>query len=296
MIIDRLVERVAGFGPVCVGLDTSPAIVPGGMIDRWGIPEAMLRFNREIIAATADVVACFKVQIAHYEAQGIDGMACYRDTLAEIRRTGVPVIGDVKRGDIASTAAMYAKAHFAGDFEVDLITVNPYMGLDAIAPYLDDVRHREKGLFVLVRTSNPSSSELQELAVSPTATGSLGSDMQVYEAMAANVAHWGEPFRGESGYSSIGAVVGATHPEQLARLRRMYPKLFFLVPGYGAQGGGGQDVAPAFVDGNGAVVNASRSILGAYRGANKECAEDRFAESAREACLAMRDDIRRWMP
>ncbi len=296
MIIDRLVDRVEEFGPVCVGLDTSPAIVPDAMLNQWGISEAVLRFNRKILAATADIVACFKVQIAHYEALGTDGMACYRNTLAEIRRTGVPVIGDVKRGDIASTATMYAKAHFSGDFEADLITVNPYMGLDAIAPYLDDVEHREKGLFVLVRTSNPSSSELQDLLIASGKPDDAGQhNMRVYEAMAANVSRWGEPFRGTSGYSSIGAVIGATHPEQLAGLRSRYPQMFFLVPGYGAQGGAGRDVAPAFVDGNGAVVNASRSILGAYRTSKASNAEDRFAECAREACLAMRDDIRRWM-
>ena len=294
MIIDRLVARVTEFGPVCVGLDTSTAIVPDVMIDKWGAAEAVLRFNREIIAATADIVACFKVQIAHYEALGVEGLACYRDTLAEIHRSGVPVIGDVKRGDIASTATMYAKAHFSGDFEVDWITVNPYMGLDAITPYLDDVEKREKGLFVLVRTSNPSSSELQDLTLAPVESG--GADgRRVYEVMASQVSQWGKPFRGKSGYSSIGAVVGATHPDQLARIREQHPQLFFLVPGYGAQGGGGRDVAPAFVDGNGAVVNASRSILGAYRAAGSEGAKQRFAECAREACLAMREDIRQWM-
>ncbi len=295
MIIDRLIARVTEFGPVCVGLDTSTAIVPDVMISKWGAAEAVLRFNREIIAATADIVACFKVQIAHYEALGVEGMACYRDTLAEIRRNGVPVIGDVKRGDIASTAAMYAKAHFSGDFEVDWITVNPYMGLDAITPYLDDVEKREKGLFVLVRTSNPSSSELQDLTLAPDGSTDT-EDRRVYETMADCVTRWGEPFRGGSGYSSIGAVVGATHPQQLARIREQHPRLFFLVPGYGAQGGGGRDVAPAFLDGNGAVVNASRSILGAYRAAaGPEEAERRFAECARKACLAMREDIRQWM-
>lgn len=301
MIIDRLVDRVARFGPVCVGLDTSPAMVPEAMLDQWGDSEAVLRFNREIIAATADVAACFKVQIAHYEAQGIAGMACYRDTVAQIRRIGVPVIGDVKRGDIASTAAMYSKAHFSGDFEVDWITVNPYLGADAITPYLDDVGRREKGLFVLVRTSNPSSCELQELTLAAgeaSAACRVAEDpdkVRVYEEIAAHVSGWGEPFRGASGYSSIGAVVGATHPRQLESLRRLHPRLFFLVPGYGAQGGGGRDVASAFVDGNGAVVNASRSILGAYRNDTADHAENRFAECAREACLAMRDDIRRWM-
>jgi len=214
----------------------------------------------------------------------VDGLSCYRDTLAYVRSKGAVVIGDVKRGDIASTGEMYAKAHFSGDFEADLITVNAYMGSDVISPFVPYLKKGDKGLFVLIKTSNPSASDMQDL--------SLG-DRPVFMHIAKLVYSWGKDYRGECGFSLIGGVVGATHRQQLAEVRSAFATVFLLVPGYGAQGGGGQDVAPAFVDGNGAVVNASRSILGAHR--DKADGEKRYAEYAREALIAMREDIRQWM-
>ena len=280
MIIDRLFETVANRGPVCVGLDTSPPLLPKTLRSGFPLPSVILEFNRRVIDATYDLVACYKVQIAHYEALGVEGLSCYRDTLRYARGKRALVIGDVKRGDIASTGEMYAKAHFAGDFEADLITVNAYMGSDVISPFVPYLKKGNKGLFVLIKTSNPSASDIQDL--------SLG-DRPVFMHIAELVRDWGKAYLGECGYSLIGGVVGATTRQQLAQIRKAFPALFLLVPGYGAQGGGGQDVAPAFVDGNGAVVNASRSILGAHRG--KPDSEKRYAEYAREAVIAMREDI-----
>jgi len=280
MIIDRLYEAVADRGPVCVGLDTSPQLLPKTLGATSSLPSAILNFNRKIVDATLDLVACYKVQIAHYEALGVEGLSCYRDTLAYVRSKGGLVIGDVKRGDIASTGEMYAKAHFSGDFEADFVTLNPYMGSDVITPYAPHLQKGNKGLFVLVKTSNPSARDVQDLCAA---------DRSVFMHVGELVHLWGREYLGECGYSLIGVVVGAMHREQLAEIRGAFPSLFLLVPGYGAQGGGRQDVAPAFVDGNGAVVNASRSILGAHRG--KPDCEKRYAEYAREAVIAMREDI-----
>lgn len=284
MIIDRLFEAVASRGPVCVGLDTSPQLLPEMLGATSSLPSAILNFNRKIVDATLDLVACYKVQIAHYEALGVEGISCYRDTLAYARSKGGLVIGDVKRGDIASTGEMYAKAHFSGDFEADFVTLNPYMGSDVISPFVPYLEKGDNGLFVLIKTSNPSAGDMQDL--------SLG-DQPVFMHIAKLVHNWGKEYRGECGYSLIGGVVGATRREQLAEIRSAFPSLFLLVPGYGAQGSGGKDVSPAFIGGNGAVVNASRSIIGAHR--DKPDGKTRFAEYAREAALAMCEDIRQWM-
>lgn len=284
MIIDRLFDAVADRGPVCVGLDTSPQLLPKTLGSSSSLPSAIFEFNRKIIDATLDLVACYKVQIAHYEALGVEGLACYRDTLSYVRKNGGLVIGDVKRGDIASTGEMYARAHFTGDFEADFVTLNPYMGGDVIAPFEPYLKEGNKGLFALVKTSNRSSADIQDLRVGA---------QPVYMHVAQKLTAWGQPYCGARGYSVIGAVVGATQKEQLVALRRGFPSLFFLVPGYGAQGGGGQDVAPAFVDGNGAVVNASRSILGAHL--DRPDGSDRYAEYARQAVVQMREDISQWI-
>ncbi len=284
MIIDRLFEAVADRGPVCVGLDASPRLLPKTLTFSPPLSRAILEFNREIIDATLDLVACYKVQIAHYEALGVEGLSCYRDTLRYVKDHKALVIGDVKRGDIASTGEMYAKAHFAGDFEADFITVNPYMGTDVISPYAPYLQTGNKGLFVLIKTSNPSACDVQDLCAA---------DRSVFMHVGELVHNWGRDYRGKCGYSLIGGVVGATTRQQLAQIRKAFPALFLLVPGYGAQGGGGKDVAPAFTDENGAVVNASRSILGAHR--SKPDGEKRYAEYAREAVSAMREDIRQWV-
>lgn len=280
MIIDRLWARVKERGPVCVGLDPSPDVYPPGFLEKFGSPaEAARCFCREIAAATGDLAACFKVQIAHFEALGVEGLRAYRDLLQELRAEGHLVIGDVKRGDIASTAAHYAQAHFGGEFRADFLTLNAYFGADALAPFLPYLEGGEHGIFVLVRTSNPSAAELQDLPVE---------GRPLYEHVAERVAAWGERFRGASGYSLLGAVVGAHRPA-LARLRPRFPSVFFLVPGYGAQGGTAQDVAPAFREGNGAVVVAARAILAAHRG--KPAALARFPHYARAAVQAMAEDL-----
>ena len=282
MIIDRLFDAVSERGPVCVGLDTSLKLLPEPLLDGQLPAQAVLEFNREVIDAAIDVCACFKVQIAHYEALGVDGLAAYRDTVAYARERGAIVIGDVKRGDIASTGEMYARAHLGGEFEVDMITINPYMGYDAIHPYVPYLQ--EKGIFALIRTSNPSASDFQEIE---------RDGRPLFLTVASKMVQWGAQHIGSCGYSAIGGVVGATGPEQLAAVRAEFPSIFFLVPGYGAQGGGGKDVAPAFKEGNGAIVNASRSIIGAHRG--KPDGNSRYAHYARAAAIAMKKDIKRWL-
>ncbi len=280
MIIDRLWEAVETGGPVCLGLDPAPELLPEGCADRYeNMAQAYWAFNKAIVDATLDVVACYKVQIAHYEALGLVGLACYRDTLRYIRKHQAIVIGDVKRGDIGSTATYYAQAHFQGDFEADFLTLNPMLGSDAVAPFLQHLESGEKGTFFLVRTSNPGAQEFQELP-------SLGKPLYLH--VAERVWAWGERFLGRCGYSSVGAVVGAS-PQVLSTVRRAFPHMCLLVPGYGAQGASAQDVAPAFRDRNGAVIVAARSILGAHRG--KPDGAKNFADYARHAALAMRAEI-----
>jgi orotidine-5'-phosphate decarboxylase len=265
-----------------LGLDLSPQLLPESLTKTHAtLAEAYLEFNRKIIDATVDLVACYKVQIAHYEALGVEGLAAYRDTLRYIRAQGAIAIGDAKRGDIASTQACYAQAHFQGDFEADFLTLPPFLGFDSIAPFLPYLKKGDKGLFVLIRTSNPSASEFQDLPAP---------DRPLFLRVAEAVARWGEGFVGPCGYSAIGGVVGGTCREALVQVRRRFPSLFLLVPGYGAQGATGRDVAPAFREGNGAVVAAARSIIGAHRG--KPDGDRRFPEYARAAALSMREDIR----
>lgn len=280
MIIDRLYARVKERSPICLGLDPSEDVYPPGFSAKFGsAAEAALRFCQEVAAATADLVACFKVQIAHFEALGVEGLRAYRDLLRGLRQEGHIVIADVKRGDIPSTALYYARAHLAGEFAAHFLTINAYFGHDALTPFLPYLETGEHGLFVLVRTSNPSAAELQELLVE---------GRPLYEHVAEKLVFWGEKFRGRCGYSLVGAVVGAHRPA-LARLRSRFSSLFFLVPGYGAQGGKAEDVQPAFREGNGAVVVAARSILGAHRG--KPQAAERFSLYAREAVQAMAADL-----
>lgn len=280
MIIDRLWEAVENRGPVCLGLDPTPELLPEGFADHYeNMAQAYWAFNKAIIDATLDVVACYKVQIAHYEALDLAGLACYRDTLRYIRQHEAIAIGDVKRGDIGSTATCYAQAHFQGAFEADFLTLNPMLGSDAVAPFLQHLEGGEKGAFFLVRTSNPGAQEFQEMVCS---------GKPLYVHVAERVWTWGERFLGRCGYSSVGAVLGANR-QVLSTVRRAFPRMFFLVPGFGAQGAGPQDVAPAFRDRNGAVIVAARSILGAHRA--KPDGVRNFADYARHTALAMRAEI-----
>lgn len=280
-IIDKLYKRVEERGVVCVGLDTALDYVPE-YIKKDRTPEdAIFEFNKQIIDATYDVSACFKVQIAYYEALGLEGLTAYKKTLDYLREKDEIIIADIKRGDIAATATMYAKAHFEGDFEADFITLSPYMGMDSIEPYLPYLEKGNKGVFSLVRTSNPGAEDIEYLDT----TG----DKKVYEVVADKIREMGKNFKGECGYTAIGGVMGCTHVEEGKKIRANYSKMFFLIPGYGAQGGKAEDVALYLNNGNGGVVNSSRGILLAYKKENKP---EEFATYAREEAIKMRDAIR----
>lgn len=248
-------------------------------------------FGRAIIDAVADVAVAVKPQFAFYEQYGPWGMHSLLQTVEYARSQGLLVIGDAKRGDIGSTAEAYAEAYLGGlsgqnepsfSMSLDALTVNAYLGSDGVLPFVKAAAKTDSGIFALVKTSNPSSGEIQDRLVD---------DEPVHSLMARQVNAWGEPLIGESGYSSVGAVVGATYPAEAAELRKLMPRNIFLVPGYGAQGGTAADVVPAFnADGLGAVVNSSRGIIFAYQ-KSAEYGPDRYADAARAAALAARDDI-----
>lgn len=283
MIIDKLFQNVADKGHVCVGLDTDLEYLPADFSSNFShISDALFHYNREIIEATLDVSACFKVQIAYYEAYGLQGLEAYQKTLAYLRSKDAVIIADVKRGDIAKTAEMYAKAHFTGDFEADFMTLNPYMGLDTISPFLPFVKENNKGLFVLIRTSNEGAKDIEYL---PTENGK-----RVYNVVGEKINELGKEFLGNSGFSSIGGVMGCTHRDEAKAVREVLDSTFFLIPGYGAQGGKAEDIALYLKQGNGGVVNASRSILLAYKKVENGAAN--FAEYSRLEAIRMRDDIR----
>ena len=279
MIIDALYKSVSDKGPVCVGLDTDISYVPEVIAkNSKDVCSAILQFNKAIIDSTKDISAVYKVQIAYYESLGVEGMKLYKDTLSYLREQNCLIIADVKRGDIAKTAEMYAKAHFSGDFEADFMTISPYMGVDTIDPFLDYVENHEKGLFVLVRTSNPGANDFEYLECKD--------DMRLYEKVGVSVQKVGERFLGTSGYSSIGAVMGCTQAEEVEKMRSLLDKTFFLIPGYGAQGGKAEDVARYMKNGNGGIVNSSRAILQAHKKSDLP-----FDEAAREEVLRMRKEI-----
>jgi len=255
--MEQLYERVAQRGPVCVGLDTLSDYVPPRERRRaLDDAEAVLSFNRAIIDGTIDVCACFKVQIAYYEALGLGGLRVYAQTLRYIRERGALVIADVKRGDIADTAAQYARAHFSGDLEADFVTLSPYMGMDTLTPWLPYVEDQGKGVFVLLRTSNAGMRDFEYRE--------LKSGGRLYHEVGNRLSELALQFMGASGFSALGAAVGCTEKDEAAELRRQWPHLFFLIPGYGAQGGAAEDAALLLRAGNGGVVNASRSILKAW--------------------------------
>ena len=278
--MDRLYEAVAAKGPVCVGLDTDFSYLPEGYADNNKTAgENLVRFNREIIDATREVAGCYKVQIAYYEALGMDGMMAYRDTLAYLRENKLLTIADIKRGDIAKTAEMYAKAHFEGDFEADFITLAPYMGLDSLSPYLPYMEKSGKGAFVLCRTSNGGAKDFEY--------EKLADGRHVYDLVGDKVTELGKAYMGEHGYSSIGLVIGGTHIEEAKEIRAKYQNSFFLIPGYGAQGGKAEDIAQYLQKGNGGAVNSSRGILLAY----KKQEGVRFDEAAYRECVDMKGAI-----
>ncbi len=266
-----------------------------------GAAEAVWLFNKEIVDNIYDLIPAVKPQIAMYEQFGIEGLVVYQRTVDYCKEKGLVVIGDVKRGDIGSTSEAYAVGHLGKiqvgsklckGFDEDFITVNPYLGSDGVKPFIKVCKEEKKGIFVLVKTSNPSSGEFQDRLIQEAAGGNVADGRPLYEVVGEKVAEWGADCMGDS-YSYVGAVVGATYPEQGKVLRKLMPKAFILVPGYGAQGGKGKDLVHFFnEDGLGAIVNSSRGIIAAYM--QEEYAEygaEHFAEASRAAVLAMRDDI-----
>jgi len=303
---DKLVKAIKDKGnAICVGLDPRlnqiPVHIIKKAIDAGGRPteiaaEAILDFNRGIIDAVADLVPVVKPQIAFYEMFGADGVRAYEETLKYAKMKGLLTIADAKRNDIGSTAEAYSKAFlgevemFSGEeevvmpiFDADSLTVNSYLGWDGIKPFLEECRKYDRGIFVLVKTSNTSSGDFQDLETSD--------GMPLYEMMGQFVDSWGADDVGESGYSFVGAVVGATYPRQAKKLRILMPNSIFLVPGYGAQGGGAEDVKPCFnEDGLGAIVNSSRGIIFAYEKLEGFGAKG-YDAAARQAVKNMRDDL-----
>ena len=282
-MIDRLCERIKETGnPTVVGLDTAASYMPrrAELSDDFeSLASAVTDFNRAIIERIREIVPAVKVQIAYYEAMGVAGMRAFADTCEAARDAGMIVIADAKRNDIGATAGQYAEAFFGKAFYCDMLTVNGYLGTDGIAPFIGSP---DKGIFALVKTSNPSGGELQDMK--------LDNGFTVYEQMAKLVDGWGASCIGACGWSNVGAVVGATYPEQAVRLREMLPHTFFLVPGYGAQGGGADGAVAGFSsDGTGGIVNSSRGIICAYR--SETYTGMRFDEAAYAACVDMREDL-----
>lgn len=281
MIVDRLYEAVKEKGFVCIGLDSHLDYIPNYIKEKHEkISDIIFEYNKTIIDATSDIVAIYKPQIAYYEANGLEGLIAYQRTLRYLKEKGLLSIGDVKRGDIASTAKEYAKAHFKGEFEADFITLNPYMGMDSITPYLDYLKTGEKGVFVLLRTSNEGAKDIECLDYNGEA---------LYFKVGDELKKFADELTSECGYSPLGFVVGATHSEEAKKIRERYKNIFFLLPGYGAQGAKAEDIRTYLNDFNGGVVNSSRGIIKYYQ--KFEDGEERFAHYTREAVLNMRKDI-----
>ncbi|MBI3328880.1 MAG: orotidine-5'-phosphate decarboxylase [Nitrospinae bacterium] len=300
---DRLVATIQRKGcPISVGLDPRLDLMPPSLVQghfaRHGYTHhaaslAIRDFNLRLLDALAPHVPAVKVQVAFYEAFGPPGMRVFAETLLAARQRELIVIADVKRGDIEMTAKAYATAYLgsslpsvtlAPGFDVDAITVNPYLGGDGVLPFVDAAKAHGKGIFVLVKTSNPTSGDLQDLLVD---------GIPVYERIASRVWQWGHGTEGQTGYQAVGAVVGATYPAEAAQLRDLMPQTYFLLPGYGAQGAQAEDVRACFnPDGYGALVNSSRAIIFAYRRETYgSFGEARFAQAAEAAVLAMKHDL-----
>jgi len=284
MSFDTLQRRIDELqNPTVVGLDPTAALVPPQLLSaEVTLDKAILEYNFALIDALCDIVPAVKPQSAYYEALGVVGMHVLQQTCAYARERGMYVILDAKRGDIGSTAEAYAQAYLSAtsDYTVDALTVNGYLGSDGILPFYDAAKANDKAIFILVKTSNPSSGELQDLDAG---------EKKVFEHMGDLLERLGADSRGELGYSRLGAVVGAPYPAELAAQRLRTPSTFFLVPGYGAQGGEAADVAGAFdAHGHGAIVNSSRAIIGAWK---KTGDGSDFAEAARNEALRMRGDL-----
>lgn len=299
--IDRLINKIKETNnPTVIGLDPRYELLPKCVLEKYpntmeGVSEAIIEYNKALIDETCDVIPAVKPQIAFYEMFGIPGMKAFEETCKYAKQKGMIVIADIKRGDIGSTAQGYSNAYLGktkiGEkeesiFDVDFVTVNPYMGTDCVKPFIEDCKKYGKGIFILVKTSNPSSGELQDVK--------LENGEEVYVKVAKLVEEWGKDLRGENGYSSIAAVVGATYPKQLKEIREIAPHTYFLIPGYGAQGGKAEDIALGFdKNGLGGIVNASRSLMCAYK---SELWKDKFeekdyAKATRAEALRMKEEL-----
>ena len=299
--IDRLIDKIKETNnPTVIGLDPRYDMLPECIKNKYGtdlkdVCKAILEYNYKLIDSVCDIVPAVKPQIAFYEMFGTDGIQAFYDTCKYAKSKGMIVIADMKRGDIGTTAQGYSNAAIGqtpvGEknyyiFDVDFVTVNPYLGTDGIKPFVEDCKKYNKGIFVLVKTSNKSSGELQDLKLEDGKT--------VYEKVAELVNEWGKDLIGEYGYSSISSVVGATYPKQLEELRKIMPASYFLIPGYGAQGGKAEDIALGFDEkGLGGIVNASRSLMCAWRSDRwkDKYLDEQFAEATRAEAIRMRDEL-----
>ena len=300
--IDRLIKKIKETNnPTVMGLDPRYDMLPNCIKEKYNgsiekICEGILEYNKTLIDSVYDIIPAVKPQMAFYEMFGIEGIKCFKETCKYAKEKGMIVILDAKRGDIGTTASGYSNAYLGktplGNFEeaffdVDFITVNPYLGSDGIKPFIENCQKYDKGIFVLVKTSNPSSGELQDLK--------LENGKTIYETVGNLVENWGESLRGEYGYSSVAAVVGATYPEQLKVLREELPHTFFLIPGYGAQGGKAKDIALGFDKfGLGGIVNASRSLMCAYKSDlwKDKFSDEEYAQATRAEAIRMREELR----
>ncbi|MBQ3515472.1 MAG: orotidine-5'-phosphate decarboxylase [Lachnospiraceae bacterium] len=302
-MINKLIDKITNLqAPIVVGLDPMLSYVPDHIkkaaFEEYGetlegAAEAIWQFNKKIVDATYDLIPAVKPQIAMYEQFGIPGLVAFKKTVDYCKEKDLVIIGDIKRGDIGSTSTAYAVGHVGkvqvGEnqyygFDEDFVTVNPYLGTDGVKPFIDVCKEEKKGIFVLVKTSNPSSGEFQDQLVDGT---------PLYELVGKKVAEWGEQHMG-NGYSYVGAVVGATYPEMGKVLRKIMPNTYILVPGYGAQGGKAKDLVHYFnKDGLGAIVNSSRGIIAAYKQeAYAKFTPEHFEEASRQAVIDMIEDIK----
>ncbi len=311
-MINTLTEKIKKLeAPIVVGLDPTMKFVPEHIKKQAfaeygetmkGAAEAIWLFNKGIVDAVCDLVPAVKPQIAMYEQFGVEGLNAFQKTVSYCKEKGLVVIGDIKRGDIGSTSDAYAVGHLGqvqvGEtmcrgFDEDFATVNPYLGSDGVKPFIEVCKKEKKGLFILVKTSNPSSGEFQDRLVLPEGSTDASKARPLYEIVGEKVAEWAADHMGDS-YSYIGAVVGATYPEMGKVLRKIMPKSYILVPGYGAQGGKGKDLKHFFnEDGLGAIINSSRGIIAAYQQeAYAKYGPENYADASRAAVLDMKEDIR----
>lgn len=300
-LIDKLIEKIKEYNnPTVIGLDPRYEMLPNCIKEKYtkddkSICEGIIEYNKAIIDEIYDIIPAVKPQLAFYEMFGIEGIKAFKETCKYAKEKGMIVIADAKRGDIGSTASGYSSAYLGKTnigkeekkfYDIDFVTVNPYLGSDGIKPFIEDCKKYNKGIFILVKTSNPSSGELQDLK--------LENGQTVYEKVGSLVEEWGKEIIGENGYSNVAAVVGATYPKQLQELRKIMPHTYFLIPGYGAQGGKAEDIALGFdEEGIGGIVNASRSLMCAYKSDlwKDKFDEKDYAKATRAEAIRMKEEL-----